>query len=287
MSALALALVQLRSGRELRRNVDLCVDYIAEAARSGARYIQTPEMTTLIEREKQRLLAELTQENVDYALAAFSRAAAQHGIFLHIGSMAIPTADGRVANRAHIFDPKGDLGAVYDKIHMFDVDLDSGESWRESRIYAPGDKLVVADLGEAIVAPAICYDLRFGHLFRDQAKAGAVILTAPAAFTRQTGEAHWHVLQRARAIEAGSFMVSAAQGGRHEDGRETFGHSLVVDPWGAIVAEKQDDEPGLLLAEIDLAEVTAAREKIPALKHDRQYDAAPEAETASVSFAVV
>ena len=190
---------------------------------------------------------------------------------MHVGSTAILRADGKLANRALLFGPDGERIAVYDKIHMFDVDLDNGESWRESAAYEPGTEAVVADLPIGQLGFAICYDLRFPQLFRAEALAGAEVLTVPAAFTRQTGQAHWHVLQRARAIENGAWMIAAAQGGLHEDGRETYGHSLIVDPWGRIVAELAGDEPGIVYAEIDTAASLAARKKIPNLKNARDF----------------
>ncbi|HRP79484.1 MAG TPA: carbon-nitrogen hydrolase family protein, partial [Aquamicrobium sp.] len=202
---------------------------------------------------------------------AAAKLAAELGIVVHLGSTAIARADGKIANRAFVFGPDGGLLATYDKIHMFDVDLDNGESWRESAAYTPGDAAVVVDLDFARLGLGICYDVRFPQLFRAQALAGAQILTMPAAFTRQTGEAHWHVLQRARAIENGAFVISAAQGGRHEDGRETYGHSLIVDPWGRVVAEADHDEPGVVIADIDLAEVAQARARIPNLKNAREF----------------
>jgi predicted amidohydrolase len=266
------ALVQLRSTRTFSENLVTVCSLIGQAADGGASYIQTPEMTTLIERDRERMGAQITHAGLDSAVQRFSNLAAKHGVMLHIGSMAVPLSDGRFANRAHLFGPDGGLITTYDKVHMFDVDLAGGESWRESAIYAPGGRCAVVDLGAAIVGLGICYDLRFAGLFRAQAQAGANILTVPAAFTKQTGEAHWHVLLRARAIETGSFVMAAAQGGAHEDGRETYGHSLVIDPWGKVIAEKADDEPGVLFAEIDFGAVADARTKIPALAHDRSFE---------------
>ena len=264
-----LALVQMRSGRSVTANVEAACDMVAAAADAGARYVQTPEMTTLVERDRARMVAELTPRAAQDAAARFSDLAARLGVTLHVGSMAVPLNDGRFANRAHVFGPDGALVTIYDKVHMFDVDLAGGESWRESAIYAPGGRCVVAHLGQISLGLGICYDMRFAPLFRTQAQAGAELLTAPAAFTRQTGEAHWHVLLRARAIETGAFVAAAAQGGTHEDGRETYGHSILIDPWGRIVSEKADDEPGFVVGEIDLTAVTDARMKIPALRHDR------------------
>ena len=192
-------------------------------------------------------------------------------IHIHVGSNAIALPDGKLANRALVYTAGGALAATYDKIHMFDVDLDNGESWRESAAYEPGTEARVVELPETRLGLAICYDVRFPQLFRAQALAGAQVLTAPAAFTRQTGEAHWHVLMRARAIENGAWMIAAAQGGVHEDGRETFGHSIIVDPWGRVVADAGDAEPGIIYAEIDPAASAAARAKIPNLKNARDF----------------
>lgn len=280
-----IALIQLRSERTMSANVDEACALIAQAAAQGATYVQTPEMTTLIERDRERMTAEVTQDVVDAATARFAALARSLGIILHIGSMAVPLADGRFANRAHLFGADGALITTYDKIHMFDVDLAGGESWRESAIYAPGERCVVADLGDVRVALGICYDLRFAGLFRSQAQAGADLLTMPAAFTRQTGAAHWHVLLRARAIETGSYVAAAAQGGTHEDGRETYGHSLVIDPWGAVVAEKADEQPGVLMADLDVTKVADARAKIPVLKHDRDFklDVVPALQSKAVA----
>lgn len=266
-----IALIQMRSTRSMGANVDAVCDYVVDAARGGASYVQTPEMTTLVERSAEGMRAEATEPSVVAAQDRFSKLADQLGITLHIGSMAVPLDDGRFANRAHVYGPDGSLLATYDKIHMFDVDLANGESWRESAIYAPGERAVLVPAGDALVGLGICYDLRFAGLFREQAQAGAHMLTMPAAFTRQTGEAHWHVMLRARAIETGSYVAAAAQGGLHEDGRETYGHSLVVAPWGEIIAEKADDEPGILFAELNLADVRDARTKVPALQHDRAF----------------
>jgi len=266
-----IALVQMRSTRTLTDNVDAACVMIEEAAGAGAHYVQTPEMTSLIERDRTRMAEVVTADAVEDAIARLSALADRLNITVHIGSMAVPLADGRFANRAHLFGPDGALITTYDKIHMFDVDLANGESWRESAIYAPGDRCVVANLGQLRLGLGICYDLRFSPMFRAQAQAGADLLTAPAAFTRQTGKAHWHVLLRARAIETGSYVAAAAQGGTHEDGRETFGHSIVIDPWGQVIAEKADDEPGLLLADLDMSRVADARGKIPALEHDRAF----------------
>ena len=202
--------------------------------------------------------------------AARRGGARETGTVVQVGSLAVRNGD-KVANRAFLIDAQGEIVAAYDKLHLYDVDLPNGESWRESATYTGGACAVVAETALAPIGLGICYDLRFPALFRALAEAGAAILTAPACFTQQTGEAHWHVLQRARAIETGSFMISAAQGGRHEDGRDTFGHSIIVDPWGRVLADAEGNEPGIILAEIDLARVADARQRIPALAHARSF----------------
>jgi deaminated glutathione amidase len=265
------AAIQMRSGVEPAANAAALRQLVREAASMGASYVQTPEMTGMVERDRAALFSRLKPEQSDSIVAAARELALGHSIYLHIGSTAILLPDGKVANRAFLFAPNGDLVTTYDKIHMFDVDLDKGESWRESSTYTPGEKAVVADLPFGKLGFAICYDLRFPQLFRTEAMEGAEILTAPAAFTKQTGVAHWHVLLRSRAIENGAFVVSAAQAGLHEDGRETFGHSMIVDPWGRIISEALTDEPQVIAAEIDVSQVAAARKKIPNLNNARAF----------------
>jgi predicted amidohydrolase len=193
------------------------------------------------------------------------------GIFIHVGSLAIKLAPEKAANRSYLIAPSGEIAARYDKIHLFDVDLAGGESYRESRNYRPGEQAVLCDLPWGRLGLTVCYDLRFPALYRALAEAGAIMLAIPSAFTQQTGEAHWHVLNRARAIENGCFVFAAAQGGKHENGRETYGHSLIVDPWGRILAEG-GAEPGVVIAEIDLADVAKARARIPSLQHGRRFE---------------
>ena len=271
MATIRVAALQMRSGQDPARNAVDFEALVREAAARGAVYVQSPEMTGALMRDRAALKAILRPQGEDGIELAAGRLAAELGIVVHVGSTAIARADGKVANRAFLFGPDGGLVATYDKIHMFDVDLDNGESWRESATYEPGTVATVADLPFARLGMAVCYDVRFPQLFRAQALAGAQVLSAPAAFTRQTGEAHWHILQRARAIENGAFVISAAQGGLHEDGRETYGHSLIVDPWGRVVAEADHDEPGVVVADIDLAEAARARAKIPNLKNARDF----------------
>ena len=271
MSVFKAALVQMRSGTDVARNAKAMEGFVREAAAAGATYVQTPEMTGALMRDKESLKASLRADQQDLIYQTAQRLAKELGIHLHVGSTAIARPDGKVANRAFLFDPSGSLAATYDKIHMFDVDLDNGESWRESATYEPGTSSTVADLPFARLGFAVCYDVRFPQLFRAEALAGAEVLTVPAAFTRQTGEAHWHVLLRARAIENGAWVVAAAQGGLHEDGRETYGHSMIIDPWGRIVAEVDGDQPGVIVAEIDTAASAAARKKIPNLRNAREF----------------
>ena len=278
MTSLVVAAIQMRSGTDPKANIVTMEELARDAASRGATYIQTPEMTGCLMRDKAALMASLKSGTDDPVVAAASNLASELGVWFHLGSTPIDAGDGMAANRAFVFSPDGALLTTYDKIHMFVVDLDKGESWRESATYRPGKRAVTVEIADARFGLAICYDIRFPQLFRAQALAGAQVLTGPAAFTRQTGEAHWHVLQRARAIENGAFVISAAQGGKHEDGRETYGHSLVVDPWGQILAEADGDEPGIVLAEIDPAESARARAKVPNLKNARDFqieDATP------------
>ncbi|WP_375464477.1 carbon-nitrogen hydrolase family protein [uncultured Methylobacterium sp.] len=264
------ACVQMRSGRNAAANRDAAVAGVREAAARGAHYVQTPEMTSLVERDRARLFDVVRSEGEDETLSALRDAARETGTVVQVGSLAI-RAGGKIANRGFLIDAEGAVTARYDKLHLFDVDLPSGERWRESATYAGGVCAVVAPTPWAEIGLGICYDIRFPALYRALAEAGASVLTAPACFTKQTGEAHWHVLQRARAIETGSFMISAAQGGRHEDGRETYGHSLIVDPWGRVLADAGGCEPGVILAEIDLSAVADARGRIPALEHAKPF----------------
>jgi predicted amidohydrolase len=274
MSMFKAAAIQMRSGTDPERNAADLEKLVRDAASQGVIYVQTPEMTGAIVRDREARNSRFTTQDRDPIVAASARLAAELGIFLHIGSTAILRTDGKLANRALLFSPDGEIVTTYDKIHMFDVDLDNGENWRESAAYEPGREGVVADLPFAKLGFAICYDLRFPQLFRAEALAGADVLTVPAAFTRQTGEAHWHVLLRARAIENGAFVIAAAQGGLHEDGRETYGHSLIVDPWGRVMAEAAHDEPAVIVAEIDTSLSAAARKKIPNLKNAREFGVA-------------
>ena len=273
-------LIQMRSGRTPRANIDAAVKLINEAKAAGADYVQTPEMTNIMEARRETMFAALAPEESDPALAAFRETARSHRLWLHVGSLALKVTPDKAVNRSLLIDPAGEVAARYDKIHMFDVDLAGGESYRESRSYRPGDLAISADLPWGRLGLTICYDLRFPALFRALAEAGASFLAIPSAFTRQTGEAHWHVLMRARAIENTCYVLAAAQGGKHENGRETFGHSLVVDPWGRVVAEG-GEEPGVVMAEIAPADIVTARTRIPSLQHGRRFEVvAPAAEPA-------
>ena len=262
------ACVQMRSGLDRARNIEAALALIAEAAEGGAHFIATPEMTTAVDRNGDRLLASLPDGEAPDVLEAFSAAASGHGVWLLIGSTPVRRSAGKLANRSLLFGPDGEVAARYDKIHMFDVSLADGESWRESRIYAPGGEAVVVRTPLAAIGLSICYDLRFPGLYRGLAQAGAEVICVPAAFTRQTGRAHWKTLLAARAIECGAFIVAPAQGGLHEDGRETFGHSMVIAPWGDILSEARGDEPGVIFADIDVGRVETARRQIPSLALD-------------------
>ncbi|WP_057463467.1 carbon-nitrogen hydrolase family protein [Pseudovibrio sp. POLY-S9] len=274
MTSFVAACVQMRTGRNPFENLDACEALIREAAAEGAVYVQTPEMTNVLERSRKAQLAASSFESDDPFLKQLGSLADELNIWIHIGSLAIRLEDDKLANRGFMISPEGEITARYDKIHMFDVDLPNGESWRESESYSAGNVSPVVDLGVAKLGMAICYDIRQPALFREQSKAGAQVLTGPAAFTKQTGEAHWHVLQRARAIENGAFVVTAAQGGTHEDDRQTYGHSLMVDPWGQVIAELDHDAPGVLLGELDMAKVDEARRRVPAIKNAREFSVA-------------
>ncbi|OXT02722.1 hypothetical protein B7H23_07525 [Notoacmeibacter marinus] len=271
MESFTAACVQMRSGRDPAANLETFETMVREAAGQGADYVQTPEMTGLLVRDRDELLGKVRDEASDPLVAKASALAGELSIHLHIGSTAIRLDDGKAANRGFLFGPDGALIARYDKIHMFDVDLPDGESWRESNTYRPGDEAVVASTPLGAIGMSVCYDLRFPHLYRAQARAGAEVLTVPAAFTRQTGRKHWHILLRARAIENSAFVIAAAQGGLHEDGRETYGHSLIAAPDGTVLAEAQGDEPCIVTADLDMKAVAAQRSSIPNLANDQDF----------------
>lgn len=272
MSEFTAACVQLRSGRDVLSNLEVARQLVRDAVEgSGAGFVQTPEMSNLLVRSRDELFEKIVAEDEDPFLAGLCDLARELGTWLHIGSMAVRVGEDQAANRGYMIGQDGQILARYDKIHMFDVDLPDGESWRESATYRPGSAALVVDTPLARFGMGICYDVRFPQVFRKQAVEGAMVLSAPAAFTRQTGKAHWHVLQRARAIENGAFMISAAQSGRHEDGRETYGHSLIVNPWGKLLCELSEDEVGYVSATICLKEAENARKSVPVLKNEREF----------------
>ena len=263
-----IALAQITSGIDPAANARVMVDAIAKAAAAGAVMLFTPEMSGLVDRDRARAASVLRAEAEDVVLAAVRAAAAEHRIWVHLGSLAVLGESGKLANRGFVIDDSGAIRARYDKIHLFDVDLPTGERWRESAAYAPGEGAVVAATPIGPLGLSICYDLRFADLYRALSNAGATVLAIPAAFTRPTGAAHWHVLMRARAIEAGAYVIAAAQTGEHEDGRATYGHSLVIDPWGEVVLD-MGEGAGLGYAEIDLSRVADVRTRIPVIAHRR------------------
>jgi predicted amidohydrolase len=262
------ALIQMRSGRDMARNFSDAAELIRAAAVEGAGFVATPEMTNIMEPDRPRLGALAKPEAKDESVAGFSTLARDLGIWLNIGSLALKGTGDRLVNRSLLFSPDGAIAARYDKIHLFDVDLPTGEALRESQAYQGGGTAVLADAPFGPVGLTICYDMRFPHLYRALARAGAKLFTVPSAFTVPTGQAHWHVLLRARAIETGSFVLAAAQGGLHESGRETYGHSLIVSPWGEVLAEG-GVEPGVVSADLDIDATGRARARIPALGNDK------------------
>jgi len=272
------ACVQFCASRSLDQNLETVHRLIGDAVAGGADLVLTPEMTGVIEMDSKVLMANARPEADDPGLAALTAMAEEYGVWLSVGSLVIKSDDGRLANRSFLMSPAGQVVARCDKMHMFDVALPDGETYRESKRYAAGDRAVLADLPWGRIGLSVCYDLRFPALYRALAQAGAAFLSIPSAFTRPTGKAHWHVLLRARAIETGCFVFAAAQDGEHEAGRKTYGHSLIVNPWGEVIADAGIGE-GVVFADIDPAEVASARQRIPALEHDRGF-IAPE--TASV-----
>ena len=269
MTIVRAACIQMRSTTEIAPNIEATSALIRAAVADGASFVATPEMTNLLDIRPGQARSKVRAEAEDECLKALSDLAATLGITLLIGSLAIALPDdARFANRSYLIGPDGNILARYDKIHMFDVEVGDGQSYRESKAYRAGRRAVLADMSAGRVGLTICYDVRFPHLYRSLAQAGADLITIPSAFTRVTGDAHWHVLVRARAIETGSFVLAPAQGGQHDDGRETFGHSLIVSPWGEILAEAAHDRPGYVIADLDLTAVEKARARIPALHND-------------------
>ncbi len=260
----------MTSGIDPAANTAIIVDAVRRAGEGGAAMLFTPEMSGLLDRDRTRAAAHVVLPDENPVLAATRDAAARAGITVALGSLAVAREDGRWANRSFVIGPAGNVLATYDKIHMFDVALDNGESWRESAAYAPGEAVVAVDLpGLGRLGLAICYDIRFPALFEQLGQLSCDIIAIPAAFTRPTGAAHWHLLQRARAVEASAYVAAAAQVGLHPDGRETYGHSLVVDPWGEVLLDMGGDAPGLAFAEIDPARIAAVRRQLPSLANRR------------------
>ena len=270
MSQIRVACVQMRSSTDVAANIAAAILLIREAAAQGAQLIATPEMTTLLDRKPRAVWEKSTTEEADPGLRAFRALAAELKVTVLIGSIAIRAEGGKCANRSFLIGPDGKIVATYDKIHMFDVQLNAGNIYRESDSFAAGGDAVIANLPAGKLGLTVCYDVRFPDLFRTLAVGGAKVIAVPAAFTRITGEAHWHILLRSRAIETGCFIVAPAQGGKHEDGRETYGHSLIIDPWGEVLAEG-GIEPGVIAATLDLAKVDEVRGKVPSLKHARPF----------------
>jgi hypothetical protein len=267
------AMVQMRTSLLSEPSLEQGTKLIREAAAQGADYVLTPEVSNMMQLNRQALFEHLAAEEDDLSLKAYRALAAELKIHLHIGSLALRATAERAVNRSFLIGPDGNVIASYDKIHMFDIDLPGGESYRESANYQPGETAVITDLPWGRLGLTICYDVRFPALYRALAESGASFLAVPSAFTRRTGEAHWHTLLRARAIENGCFVFAAAQAGLHENKRETYGHSLIVDPWGVVIAEG-GVEPGVFLARIDPAKVKAARESVPSLQHGRRFSVA-------------
>jgi len=271
MTSLKAACLQVNASNDMDANIQAAAALACDARAAGADLVVMPENVSMMEWGRANILAKALPEADHKALHAFKELARETGLWLHTGSLSVLLEEGdRVANRSYVLSPEGEVVAQYDKIHMFDVDLGEGERYRESATFAPGREAVLAETPWAPVGMTICYDLRFPQLYRTLAQAGAQILTVPAAFTRVTGKAHWHVLLRARAIETGSFVLAPAQCGEHAGGRQTFGHALIVSPWGAILADA-GEQPGYIMATLDLDQVSEARGKVPSLEHDRAF----------------
>jgi deaminated glutathione amidase len=268
------AMVQMRTGLLPPANLEQGTKLIREAVSQGADYVLTPEVSNMIQSNRQAMFENLAAEEDDLSLKAYRALAAELKIHLHIGSLALRASPERAVNRSFLIGPDGMVIARYDKIHMFDIDLPGGESYRESANYQPGETAVIADLPWGRIGLTICYDVRFPALYRALAESGASFLTVPSAFTVRTGEAHWHTLLRARAIENGCFVFAAAQAGTHESKRQSYGHSLIVDPWGTILAEGSATETGVFLAKIDPVKVETARKTVPSLQHGRRFSVA-------------
>ncbi len=264
-----IAVLQMNGGIDPSENARTIVQAVADAAQEGAQTLFTPEMSNILDRDRKRAAENIVREDEDTVLSAVRQAAREYGIYVQLGSCALAHGDGKNRNRAFLIDNSGEIRARYDKIHLFDVELGGGDNWRESNVYGGGDTASVAAMGDTKLGLSICYDIRFPQLYQKLVHGGAEILSIPAAFTGPTGEAHWHVLLRARAIETSCFVVAAAQYGEHADGRRTYGHSLVVDPWGQVLLDMQD-EIGLGFAELDMPQLTEIRRKLPSLANARE-----------------
>jgi deaminated glutathione amidase len=265
------AMVQMCTSLSPEASFKQAEGLIREARDKGADYVQTPEVSNLIQKNRKGLFELLAPEDQDLSLKSYRDLARELKIHIHVGSLALRATPERAVNRSFLIAPDGGILASYDKIHMFDIELDGGESYRESANYQPGETAVISDLPWGRIGLTICYDVRFPALYRALAESGAAFITVPSAFTVRTGEAHWHTLLRARAIENGCYIFAAAQAGKHESGRETYGHSLIVDPWGVVLAEGGSIEPGIVMAKIDPAKVESVRKTIPSLRHGRRF----------------
>jgi predicted amidohydrolase len=266
-----IAAIQMRSGLDPDANIAALEPMLAQAAEQGAQYILTPEVTVIFPENREQLASVAASFENNPQLRRVGKSARQHGIHIHIGSLAVPLPDGRFANRSVLFGPDGAIVDTYDKIHLFDATIEGLNAYRESATYAGGERAVTVPLGEFTLGMSICYDMRFPKLYNALANAGANLIAVPAAFTVPTGQAHWHVLLRSRAIETGSYVIAAAQGGQHANGRATYGHSIIIDPWGRVIAELDHDEPGVLLAEISPELVRDARQRIPVLANAKNF----------------
>jgi deaminated glutathione amidase len=271
VTILRAACVQVNAGTEIGPNLQAAGDLARQARAAGAQLIAFPENVSMIVQGRDKALARVQPEATHPGLPFFADLARETGAWLLVGSLGILLDEGRIANRSFLFDDQGRIVARYDKIHMFDVDLPGGESYRESATYRPGEKAMVAETPWGGLGLTICYDVRFPYLHRALAQAGARIIASPAAFTAPTGRAHWHVLLRARAIETGCFILAPAQVGTHDEGRLTYGHSLIIAPWGEVLADAGGEAPGFIIADLDLSKTDEARGMVPALKHDRVF----------------
>jgi predicted amidohydrolase len=272
MNVFKAACIQVNAGTDMADNIEQAASLARQARANGAELVVMPENVSMMEWGRKNIVAKAMPEDSHAALKAFQALAIETGLWLHCGSLAILLDDGKVSNRSYFFDPSGKIVARYDKIHMFDVDLGNGESYRESATFAAGQQVVLAESPWGGIGLSICYDVRFPQLYRRLAQAGARFLVVPAAFTRTTGKAHWHVLLRARAIETGCFVLAPAQCGEHAGGRQTFGHTLIVSPWGEVLADA-GEQPGYVIAPIDADQVADARGKIPSLGQDHDFEA--------------